>query len=117
MNLDQAEVKGPPQHEKIIAWFKTLPLWLELPGLRIVHACWHQSWMDVLTPLLRPDKRLTDEVILYGGRKGHPVFEALEVVCKGPEVALPVKKAVAASISEMSFSILYILLTALYAYR
>jgi len=82
------EVEGTLQHAEIIAWFKTLPLWLELPGLRIVHACWHQASMDVLIPLLGPNRTLTDEVILAGSRRRDPVFEALEVICKGPEVRL-----------------------------
>jgi hypothetical protein len=82
-------VEGTPQHAEVIDWFKTLPLWLDLSGLRIVHACWHQASMDVLIPLLGPNRTLTDEVILHGSRRGNPVFEALEVVCKGPEVTLP----------------------------
>ncbi len=83
------EVEAKPEHAATIAWFKTLPLWLELPGLRIVHACWHQPSMDFLTPLLGPNHTLTDEVLRSGNRKGDPVYEALEVVCKGPEVSLP----------------------------
>jgi len=43
-------------HQDLIAWFKTLPLWLDLGGLRMVHACWHQESMDVLRPLLGPIK-------------------------------------------------------------
>jgi hypothetical protein len=45
--------------------------------------------LEVLIPLLGPNRTLTDEVILSGSRRGHPVFEALETVCKGPEVTLP----------------------------
>ena len=77
------------RHQDLIAWFQTLPMWLDLGGLRIVHACWHQESMDVLHPLLGTDQTLTDQAIVLGSRKGHPVFEAIEVVCKGPEVALP----------------------------
>ncbi len=29
------------QHKEWISWFKTLPLWLELPELQIIHACWN----------------------------------------------------------------------------
>ena len=29
-------------------WFKTLPLWIELPELRVVHACWEQAQVDFL---------------------------------------------------------------------
>jgi hypothetical protein len=82
-------VEGTPRQKDITDWFKTLPLWLDLPGLRIVHACWHQESIDILRPMLGPNQTLTDEVILFGSRKGHPVYETLEVVCKGPEVALP----------------------------
>jgi hypothetical protein len=82
-------VEGTPRQKEITDWFKTLPLWLDLPGLRIVHACWHQESMNLLRPLLGPNQTLSDEAIVLGSRKGHPVYEAIEVVCKGPEVALP----------------------------
>jgi hypothetical protein len=45
--------------------------------------------MDVLRPLLGADHTLTDEAILRGSRREDPVFEAIEVVCKGPEIPLP----------------------------
>jgi len=82
-------VEGTPRQKSITDWFKALPLWLDLPGLRVVHACWHQESIDKLKPLLRPNQTLTDELILLGNRKGHWAYEAIEVVCKGPEVALP----------------------------
>jgi Calcineurin-like phosphoesterase len=82
-------VEGTRKQRDITDWFKTLPLWLDLPGLRIVHACWHEESMDVLRPVLGPNHTLTEEAILWGSRQGHRIYEALEVVCKGPEVALP----------------------------
>lgn len=30
----------PASYEAAVRWFMTLPLWLELPGLRVVHAAW-----------------------------------------------------------------------------
>jgi hypothetical protein len=83
------EVEGTPHHDQIIGWFKTLPLWLDLGGVRVVHACWHEASMAVLRPLLNPDHSLTAEALVLGSRKDHPVFNAIEVVCKGPEVPLP----------------------------
>jgi hypothetical protein len=82
-------VEGTRKQRDITDWFKTLPLWLDLPGLRIVHACWHEESMDVLRQVLGPNHTLTEEAILWGSRQGHRIYEALEVVCKGPEVALP----------------------------
>ena len=42
-----------------------------------------------MRPVLGPNHTLTEAAILWGSRKGHRIYEALEVVCKGPEVALP----------------------------
>jgi hypothetical protein len=78
-----------PRQKEITDWFRTLPMWLDLGGVRVVHACWHDESMAVLRPLLGPTQTLTDEAVLRGSRSNDPVFEALEVVCKGPEVRLP----------------------------
>jgi Calcineurin-like phosphoesterase len=75
-------------HREVIAWFKTLPLWLDLGKLRVVHACWHQESMGRLEPLLGPHQTLTDQLILLGSKRGHWAFEALEIVCKGPDIRL-----------------------------
>jgi hypothetical protein len=83
------EVEGTPRQGEITDWFRTLPLWLDLGGLRIVHACWHQPSMDALQPFLTPDQTLTEEAIILGSRKGHPAYEAIEVICKGPQIDLP----------------------------
>jgi len=84
-----AEVAGKPLHAEIIQWFKTLPLWLDLGGIRVVHACWSEDCMNVLRPHLGPGGTLTDELIVSSNRKGHWVFEAVETLCKGIEVSLP----------------------------
>jgi hypothetical protein len=76
-------------HAEVIGWFKTLPLWLDLGGLRVVHACWHQESMGRLGPLMDPGHTLTDELVLQGSQKGHWAYEAIEIVCKGPEIPLP----------------------------
>ena len=33
--------EGSTAHQEALDWFRSLPLWLELPGLRLIHACWH----------------------------------------------------------------------------
>lgn len=71
--------EGSTLHREWVAWFATQPMWLDLGGLRIVHACWHEASMSVLG-----DGTLTDEVVT--ATKGTPHFEALEVVLKGPEI-------------------------------
>jgi hypothetical protein len=83
------EVEGKHEHAEWVSWFKTLPLWAELGGVRVVHACWHEPSMRVLRPVLKPDQSLTDDAVLWGSREGHPVFDAIETLCKGIEVTLP----------------------------
>ena len=83
-----AEVEGSTLHREAIDWFKTLPLWLDLGAIRVVHACWDDRQMDLLRPQLGPGATLTDELLVRASRPGDPAFDALEAVCKGPETPL-----------------------------
>jgi hypothetical protein len=94
-NLEQhaaflAETEHDPElHQDILDWFLTLPLWLDLPGLRVVHACWHPTDMAELAPLLLPGNRLSAGLVVEVSRKGSRVFQMVENILKGPEVPLP----------------------------
>lgn len=76
-------------HREWIEWFMTLPLWLEKPGLRLVHACWHPQHMETLKPLLGPNNTLTPALVEAASRKGSMEYEAVEALCKGLEIQLP----------------------------
>ncbi len=80
---------NPALHQEVINWFLTLPLWLYLPGLRVVHACWHEGYMNELRPCLTPDLRLTSELMLSASRADLMEFRTVEGLTKGLEVALP----------------------------
>jgi hypothetical protein len=82
-------VEGTHLQKEITDWFKTLPLWLDLGDLRVVHACWHQASIDVLRKAMGSSRALTDEMIVLRSRRSDPIYEAIEIVCKGPEVDLP----------------------------
>lgn len=72
-----------------IDWFKNLPLWLDLDGIRVVHACWHPTSMDVVLAATNGSGRLTSvEQIVEASRKGSDLYEAVEVLLKGPEIPL-----------------------------
>jgi hypothetical protein len=87
--LDQV-VEGSGDHEKLIDWFRGLPLWLDLPGLLVVHACWHEPSFKILTEHLDDGQRIRDEAAwAVLTRKGDPAYEALETVLKGLEIPLP----------------------------
>lgn len=84
------ETKDDPElHQQIIDWFLTLPLWIELPGLRVVHACWHPAHMATIKPQLDAENRLDLDFVNAASQVGSPEFIALETILKGPEVELP----------------------------
>ena len=80
---------GSALHHEILAWFMTLPLWLELDHARIVHACWDPERMARVRAELDPTGRVTDRFLQLAGPKGAPLFDDVEVLLKGLEVKLP----------------------------
>ncbi len=82
-------VEGSPLHLEHLDWFRTLPLWIDEPGLpRVVHACWNEPAMTSIRDVLG-DQPMSDEFIREASRTGSNLYEAVEVVLKGPEVDLP----------------------------
>jgi hypothetical protein len=85
-------------HKELIDWFLTLPLWLDLPELRVVHACWHEPFITWLSGRLHNGHFLTRELMVDATdepaetEKDNPnpsVFKAIEVLTKGIEIPLP----------------------------
>jgi Calcineurin-like phosphoesterase len=86
--LDQTG-EGSDAHAETVEWFKTLPLWLDLGGLRVVHACWHAASQQVLAGCLDDQARLTERGLREVLNNGSAAFKAAEVLLKGPEAQLP----------------------------
>lgn len=85
----EAVVEGSELHREIIQWFKTIPLWLEFDGLRIIHACWDPASMDRLRPKLGPNHTVTNELMVTMSKRGHDDYHDLEILIKGPEIEMP----------------------------
>ena len=85
----ESVVEGSELHREVIQWFKTIPLWLEIDGLRIIHACWDPASMERLRPKLGPNNTVTDELMVTMSTKGHQDYHDLEVLIKGPEIEMP----------------------------
>lgn len=75
-------------YSDIIEWFKTLPLWLDLDGIRIVHACWDTSWMKKIEQSYT-ENQLTDKLLRASSQLGTWEYEAIETLLKGKEIPLP----------------------------
>lgn len=86
--LTEVEDK-PSLHAELIDWFISLPLWLDLPGLRVVHACWHDGYMNELRPHLTDSLQLSRALMVLASRKGQMPFRTVEALTKGLEIALP----------------------------
>jgi hypothetical protein len=78
-----------PAHKAFIAWFKTLPVYLELPELRAIHACWHAPFLQVVQPYLDDNNALLPHAWEAGARQGTEFCSALETLLKGLEIKLP----------------------------
>jgi hypothetical protein len=85
--LEAYEFNSDEYHE-VIAWFKTLPLWLELDSIRAVHACWDKQIITKLEPYTQ-QQRLTDDLLHVSCDVASWQFHALETILKGKEIPLP----------------------------
>jgi hypothetical protein len=95
-----AQVEHDPDlHAELVGWFLSLPLWLDLDGLRVVHACWHAPFIDWLSPQLREGRLLTPELLIEATTEPEDpaekdtaapsIFKAVEALTKGLEIPLP----------------------------
>ncbi|MEC7567061.1 MAG: metallophosphoesterase [Planctomycetota bacterium] len=78
-----------PQLSFYLDWFKTLPTHLQLPGLRIVHACWNDVQLNVVQQALDDHGGVTATFLTDATDSSTPLFHAIETVLKGPELPLP----------------------------
>ena len=84
-------------HAEVIDWFLSMPLWVDLPGLHVVHACWHAEFVTWLTTALADGHRLTREMMTAATtpssepspENGPTLFTAVDCLLKGLEVQLP----------------------------
>ncbi|WP_074130462.1 metallophosphoesterase [Bradyrhizobium sp. NAS96.2] len=81
--------EGSAAHLAALEWFKSLPVWLDLPGVRVIHACWNSAAQESLDGCLDPGHRFTQEGFRAANQRGTPAYRAAEVLLKGPEVSLP----------------------------
>ena len=79
---------SPEEYEDTINWFKTLPLWLDLGDLRIIHACWDQHDIEKILNYQARDHCLSDDLLMMSCRKGTWQYTAIETILKGKEIGL-----------------------------
>lgn len=81
--------EGSELHQGMIEWFKTLPIYLDFPELRVVHACWHPAYLEQISEYTDDENRLFPEAWREACQKDCEAYGAIETLLKGLEVPLP----------------------------
>ncbi|MFM7151649.1 MAG: metallophosphoesterase, partial [Gemmataceae bacterium] len=79
----------PDELRSYLDWFRTLPLWLDLEGLRVVHACWDESALRQVADGYENHGGITTEFLHSACLEGEPLFAPVEMMLKGKEGKLP----------------------------
>ena len=69
-------------------WFLTIPLWLELDGVRVVHACWDEEARKTAEELLGGNCLGDVDHLVEAATKGSALKSAVDILLKGPELKL-----------------------------
>jgi len=79
---------SPKEWTSYVNWFKTLPLYIDLKDIRIVHACWDDSVIKFLENRLK-NASMDYDFLLRSSVPGTAEYKAVETLLKGYEVYLP----------------------------
>ncbi|WP_405232471.1 metallophosphoesterase [Lentisalinibacter salinarum] len=74
-------------------WFRTLPMWLDLGALRVIHACWDPHLLSEVRAEVG-GQHLTEAFLVAGSEPGTWQHEAIDSLLKGKEIDLPDGKSV-----------------------
>ena len=80
---------GSEDYFDVIRWFKGLPVLVDCESFQAIHACWD---VDQIAVLIDNCPNLTfesDDIMRLATCKGHPLYDAVEVLLKGKEFSLP----------------------------
>ncbi len=72
-----------------LEWFRTLPMTLDLDGIRVVHACWDPQQISVIESARDKFGGVTDEFMAQACDGRSPLYYAIEDVLKGKEAPVP----------------------------
>lgn len=86
--LEQFEMHGE-ELKSHLNWFYTLPLYLDLGEIRIVHACWDYKNMNVLNGTDKISEKLLAELNSPQHYKKSDLFKAIDECIKGREEIIP----------------------------
>ncbi|WP_447555960.1 metallophosphoesterase [Vreelandella sp. EE22] len=74
--------------EDTLAWFKTLPLFLEIDDFRVVHACWDAALIEALKARA-PSACIDDRMLEESTDPSTEAFRIVDRLTRGPNISLP----------------------------
>tara|TARA_R110002049_G_scaffold285698_4_gene467035 strand:- start:184182 stop:185120 length:939 start_codon:yes stop_codon:yes gene_type:complete len=80
---------SPGELADAIAWFRTLPVAIEIDGIRVAHASWQTRDIDCINDALADAGRFTSDFLTMSEDAGSDLNNAIENVLKGPELQMP----------------------------
>ena len=92
--------EGSAEHRSVIDWFRTLPICLNLGGIRVVHGCWDEAAVATLQGGgWRPGINLDDELLfeiyrIEADGSESPMMAARRLLSCGLEIPLPEGRAI-----------------------
>ena len=86
---DYCSPKNKIELDDVLSFFKSLPLWLEIDGIRVIHACWRDDIIESIRPILNNDNSMTNEFFIAANTKNSLAYNAIETLLKGSEFKLP----------------------------
>lgn len=78
----------PEEWRMFLDWFKTLPLFLEMPGFRAVHACWDSQLIHEYKELYNTNT-VNEKLILESADTMSFVGRCLDRLTRGTDIRLP----------------------------
>ena len=79
----------PETIEQIKQFFYTLPMWLEIDGIRVIHACWHKSYIEELKQRTNERGLIDEGFLIEASNKETDAYNQVETILKGVEMKLP----------------------------
>lgn len=78
----------PERWRELLEWFKTLPLFLELPGFRVVHACWDNALIQQFKQRYGGN-RVSEQFLLASADKSSFAGRFMDRLTRGTDLNLP----------------------------
>jgi len=74
--------------ERYLQWFTTIPMWLDLGGVRVVHACWQADSVAFVEQHYGSTPFTKVRNLVEATDRSTELYRATETLLKGPEISL-----------------------------